>query len=91
MSFLKQSGRFSVLNSVVIQYHKDIIKNSYCAKPRDMQLPGNILYTLRTYNAAHDLCSAAVVSPDVVLLLCLQMLIPLYLMQILTGSATTYL
>lgn len=64
MSFLKQSGRVSVLNSVVMHYHRDIIKNTYFAELGDMQLPGNILCTLRTYNNAHDLCSAAVVSPD---------------------------
>lgn len=82
MSFLKQSGRFSVFNSVVTQYHRDIIKNSYFSKLRDMQLPGNMLYTWERITL-HMIYA--------VLLLCLQMLIPLYLMQILIGSATTYL
>jgi len=47
-----------------MQYHRDVIQNTYFAELGDMQLPGNILCTLRTHNNAHDLCSAAVVSPD---------------------------
>lgn len=40
------------------------MKNTSFAELRDMQLPGNIFCTLRTYNNAHDLWGTAVVSPD---------------------------